>query len=382
MKDSYPLSTSFVRGYLSLWKVRLCTISHLLHVDFMQMPRPEGLPECPICSLQPTQNYSMPFMADERQLRSFFHEIITVLLLIHYFQWYYTRTMLAMLKAEYLAYDADLDPQLVEGLGTSRLYAYLVAENVFPRPESPITSIKIEELALAEQAVPTAQTPMGPTRYCGACGLNVLTHPSTTQVLEPSGFACAISRTLQRPICDIALWTMLRPVREHIRQVNLAPGAITTQGVRAPIRGASYLVECASPQMVIAFHALTRSWGLKAFEYSSKRRNPAALADRSRALGSRFPLDALGVDASHVDRTLAPHALLVLVAKVFIRRLIAEVLRARDEMLGELTHAPGPSVLTSTHISRALMDGRNSEGWLPLMTVARPGFVRTGSTQG
>ncbi|KDN51819.1 hypothetical protein RSAG8_00368, partial [Rhizoctonia solani AG-8 WAC10335] len=164
----------------------------------------------------------------------------------------YTRAMLDMLKAEYAAYDADLEPNLVESLTTARLYAYLLAEKTFPRPKLRGASVKVEDTTPVpdEQAQFTSEG----ARYCGACGLDISRHPPTNWTLGPSKFACIASRSSQRPTCDIGLWTTLRPSREHIRQVNLAPGAITTLGIRASLRGASQLVDCASPQMTLAFY--------------------------------------------------------------------------------------------------------------------------------
>ncbi|KAJ1309926.1 hypothetical protein OPQ81_006685 [Rhizoctonia solani] len=263
----------------------------------------------------------------------------------------YTRAMLDMLKVEYATYDADLEPNLVESLNTARLYAYLLAEKVFPRPKIHVTDIKVEEMSpVPDEKVPS--TSEG-AQYCGTCGLDISRHPPTSWMLAPSKFACIASRSSQRPTCDIGLWTTLRPLREHVQRVNLAPGAITTLGVRTSLRGASQLVDCASPQMTLAFHKLTRLWRLKTFEYAAKRHNT------SNQIEAKFPLEILGVDASHVDRTLAPHALLTLIAQIFIKRLTKEALRARSEILGEMALAPGKSILTSTHISRALMDGRN-----------------------
>ncbi|KAH7340725.1 hypothetical protein B0J17DRAFT_715912 [Rhizoctonia solani] len=283
----------------------------------------------------------------------------------------YTRAMLGMLKTEYTSFDADLDPNLVESLTTARLYAHLLSEKVFPRPELYIASIKVEEATpVPEEPAPSTSER---TQYCGACGLDISRHPSTSWTLGPSKFACIASRPRGRPTCDIGLWTTLRPSRDLVQRVNLAPGAITTLGVRESLRGASQLVDCVSPQMTMAFHALTRSWGLKTFAYAAKRHNT------NNQLEAKLPLELLGVDASHVDRTLAPHALLTLIAEIFIKRLTKEALRARSEMLGELARVPGKSTLTSTHVSRALMDGRNSEGWLPLIAVARIGAVHSDS---
>lgn len=290
--------------------------------------------------------------------------------------------MLDMLRAEYSAYDADLDPKLVEELGPSRLYAYLVAESIFPRPELDVSSAIVEEIPADERPKAPTEALVGPARYCGSCGLDVLRHPQTSRALEHSGFACLGPSSPQRPTCDIGLWTSLRPVRERIQCVNLTPGAITTLGTRASLRGASQLVECAHPQMTLAFHALTQSWGLKTFEYSAKRRNPANSSSLARVMETKLPLELLGVDASHVDRTLTPHALLALTAEVFIKRLAREAVRARTEMLREASQMAGPSVLTAAHVSRALMDGRNGEGWLPLMAVARIGIHHVDSILG
>ncbi|CAE7217463.1 unnamed protein product, partial [Rhizoctonia solani] len=134
----------------------------------------------------------------------------------------YTRTMIGMLKAEYTTYDADLDPDLMESLTTARLYAHLLAEKTFPRHKIHVASIKVEDTTPIpdEQAQPT---PKG-AQYCGVCGLDISRHPPTSRALGPSKFACIASRSSQRPTCDIGLWTTLRPSREHVRCVNLAPG--------------------------------------------------------------------------------------------------------------------------------------------------------------
>ncbi|CAE6520990.1 unnamed protein product [Rhizoctonia solani] len=283
----------------------------------------------------------------------------------------YTRAMLRMLKADYTAYDADLEPILVDSLTVARLYAHLLAENIFPRPKLHVACVKVEENTPVpdEQVQSTSEA----ARYCGACGLDISRHPPTSRTLGPSKFACIASGSSQRPICDIGLWTTLRPLRENVQRVNLAPGAITTSGVRASLRGASQLVDCASPQITLAFHALTQFWGLRTFEYAAKRHNTNHHPE------AKLPLEILGVDESHVDRTLAPHALLTLIAHIFVKRVTKEALRARSEMLGELSRVPGKSVLTSTHVSRALMDGRNNDGWLPLMAVARIGAIHSDS---
>ncbi|KAL5635707.1 hypothetical protein ACGC1H_004500 [Rhizoctonia solani] len=281
----------------------------------------------------------------------------------------YTRAMIDMLKAEYTAYDADLEPDIVETLTTARLYAHLLAEQTFPRPKIPVASVKVEETTPVpdEQVQSTSEG----FQYCGVCGLDISRHPPTGRTLGPSKFACIASRSSQRPTCDMGLWTTLRPSREHVRRVNLTPGAITTLGIRASLRGTSQLVDCASPQMTLAFYAFTQFWKLKTFEYAAKRHNT------NNQLEVKLPLESLGIDAPHVDRTLAPHALLTLIAEIFIKRLTKEALRARTEMLGELARVPGKSILTSTHVSRALMDGRNSEGWLPLIAVARIGALHS-----
>ncbi|KAG9102197.1 hypothetical protein FRC06_002233 [Ceratobasidium sp. 370] len=290
-------------------------------------------------------------------------------------EWQYTRAMLKMLTAEYAAYDADLDPTLVESLSAAQLYAYLAAEKVFPRPEPPKNMIKLEEEAETVPPAAIANLAHGSPRYCGVCGLNVSSHPPTPYPADTSGFACPPSSSSHRPICDIGLWTTLRPIRNTIQRINPIYGLITTQGARESLRGASQLVECASPQMTLAFHVLTKLWGLKTFGYSAKRRNPATTLDSLQVAETRFPLELLGIDTSHVDRTLAPHALLALVAEIFIKRLVREALRARAETLGGLAGGTGPTLLTAVHVSRALMDGRGSEGWLPLMAVARVGVA-------
>ncbi|KAF8610553.1 hypothetical protein BDV93DRAFT_550361 [Ceratobasidium sp. AG-I] len=288
-------------------------------------------------------------------------------------EWQYTRTMLNILKTEYSSYDADLDQRLVDDFSAPQLYAYLVAEKVFPRPDLYIPEIKLEEHAESEVSAPLVKVLSDPARYCGSCGLDVLHHPPTPQLLDHSGFVCVALRSSQRPVCDIGLWTTLRPARDDIQHVNSLHGATTTQGTRAPLRGTSQLIERAVPQLTLAFHALTTSWALRTFDYSARRRNPAIIPSSSRPSGTRFSLELLGVDASHVDRTLAPHALLALVAEVFIKRLTRDALKAQAEMVGE----PGPSVLTATHVSRALMSGRGAEGWLPLMAVAQIGMIQT-----
>ncbi|KAG8775735.1 hypothetical protein FRC12_001295 [Ceratobasidium sp. 428] len=285
-------------------------------------------------------------------------------------EWQYARTMLKVLIAEYTTYDADLDPKLVECLSVAQLHAYLTGEGVFPRPDPEVLMIKLEEETELIPLAPVADSSQWPPKYCGVCGLNISSHPQTPHPLDGFGFACSPLGSCQRPICDVGLWTALRPNRAtHL--ANPIYGLITTQGSREPLRGASQLVECASPQMTLAFHALTTLWGLKTFDYSAKRRNPTNL----RVAETRFPLELLGIDAPHVDRTLSPHALLALVAEIFIKRLVREGLRARTEMLAGLPGVTGPTLLTSAHISRALMDGRGPEGWLPLMTVARVGMV-------
>ncbi|KAG8688833.1 hypothetical protein FRC09_012705 [Ceratobasidium sp. 395] len=285
-------------------------------------------------------------------------------------EWQYARTMLKLLVAEYTAYDADLDPKLIECLSVAQLHAYLTGEEVFPRSDPEVLMIKLEEETEIIPPAPVADPSQWPPKYCGVCGLNILSHPQTPHSLDGFGFACSPLGSCQRPICDVGLWTALRPNRTtHL--ANPIYGLITTQGAREPLRGASQLVECASPQMTLAFHALTTLWGLKTFDYSAKRRNPADL----RVAETRFPLELLGIDAPHVDRTLSPHALLALVAEIFIKRLVWEGLRARTEMLAGLPGVIGPTLLTSAHISRALMDGRGPEGWLPLMAVARVGMV-------
>ncbi|KAG8716455.1 hypothetical protein FRC11_008604 [Ceratobasidium sp. 423] len=283
----------------------------------------------------------------------------------------YARAMLRMLKTEYTAYDADLEPNLAESLTTARLYAHLLAENAFPRPKLHVACVKVEETAPVpdEQAQSTSEA----AQYCGACGLDISRHPPTSWTLGPSKFACIASGSSRRPTCDIGLWTTLRPLCENVRRVNLAPGAITTLGIRASLRGASQLVDCAPPQITLAFHALTRFWKLRTFEYAARRHNT------NHHLEAKLPLEFLGVDESHVDRTLAPHALLTLIAQIFIKRVTKEALRARSEMLGELSRAPGKSILTPTHVSRALTDGRNSDGWIPLMAVARIGAIHSDS---
>ncbi|EUC62094.1 hypothetical protein RSOL_413050 [Rhizoctonia solani AG-3 Rhs1AP] len=281
----------------------------------------------------------------------------------------YTRAMIDMLKTEYTTYDADLEPDLVETLTTTRLYAHLLAEQTFPRPKIPVASVKVEDTT----PVPDEQvqfTSEG-AQYCAVCGLDISRHPPTSRTLGPSKFACIASRSYQRPTCDVGLWTTLRPSREHVQRVNLTPGAITTLGTRAPLRGASQLVDCASPRMTLAFYAFTHFWKLKTFEYAARRHNT------NSQIEVKLPLESLGIDASHVDRTLAPHALLALIAEIFIKRLTKEASRARSEMLGELARVPGKSILTSTHVSRALMDGRNSEGWLPLIAIARIGALHS-----
>ncbi|KAF8710864.1 malate dehydrogenase, partial [Rhizoctonia solani] len=281
----------------------------------------------------------------------------------------YTRALLSMLKTEYSNYDADLEPGLVESLTTTQLYAHLLTEKSFPRPELSVARIKMEEASPVPDEL-VLSIPEG-IQYCGVCGLDISRHPPTSRILGPSKFACIASGSFQRPTCDIGLWTTLRPLREIIQRVNLAPGAITTLGSRASLRGASQLVDCAPPHMTLAFHALTRYWRLKTFEYASKRHN----ANPSSEI--KLPLELLGVDESHVDRTLAPHALLTLIAQIFIKRTAKEALRARSEMLGGLSQVPEKSILTTTHVSRALMDGRNSAGWLPLMAVARIGIIHS-----
>lgn len=316
----------------------------------------------------------MLYMVDERLSRLLFRPALIGLYANLDLQWQYTRSMLAILKTEYSSYDADLDQKLVESLSVLQLYAYLVTEKVFPRPELRLLEIKREENNEVEVPILLPEAPSGPARYCGSCGLDVLRHPSTPQLLDPCGFVCVDLRSSQRPICDIGLWTTLRPARDSIQYVNALHGAITTQGTRAPLRGTSQLIERAAPQLTLAFHVLTTSWALKTFDYSARRRNPAIVPGSSRPSETKFPLELLGVDASHVDRTLAPHALLALVAEVFIKRLARDALRARAEMVEEL---PGPSVLTATHVSRALMSGRGPEGWMPLMATARIGVVHT-----
>ncbi|GAB1517606.1 hypothetical protein RhiTH_000655 [Rhizoctonia solani] len=281
----------------------------------------------------------------------------------------YTRALLSMLKTEYSSYDADMEPGLVESLTTTQLYAHLLTEKSFPRPELSVARIKMEEASPVPDEL-VLSIPEG-IQYCGVCGLDISRHPPTSRILGPSKFACIASGSFQRPTCDIGLWTTLRPLREIIQRVNLAPGAITTLGSRASLRGASQLVDCAPPHMTLAFHALTRYWRLKTFEYASKRHN----ANPSSEI--KLPLELLGVDESHVDRTLAPHALLTLIAQIFIKRTAKEALRARSEMLGGLSQVPEKSILTTTHVSRALMDGRNSAGWLPLMAVARIGIIHS-----
>ncbi|KAG8699625.1 hypothetical protein FRC08_005183 [Ceratobasidium sp. 394] len=289
-------------------------------------------------------------------------------------EWQYARTLFNMLTTEYASYDADLDPMLVESLGVAQLYAYLVAEKVFPRPE-PQAPMKLDEEAATVPSAPVVNRAHDPPRYCGVCGLNILSHPLTLYPVDTSGFACPPSDSSRRPICDVGLWTTSRPIRSSIQRINPIYGLITTQGVRESLRGASQLVECASPQMTLAFHALTKLWGLKTFGYSAKRRNPATTLDGLHVAETRFPLELLGIDTSHVDRTLAPHALLALVAEIFMKRLVREALRARAETLGGLAGGIGPALLTTAHISRALMDGRGHEGWLPLMAVARVGLA-------
>ncbi|QRV86538.1 malate dehydrogenase [Ceratobasidium sp. AG-Ba] len=292
-------------------------------------------------------------------------------------EWQYARTMHKMLTTDYTLYDADLDPELVECLSVAHIHAHLTLENVFPRPDPRVPIVNAEkEVEDSPQALVANNDPP-PFSYCGVCGLNVSTHPPTAYLLDIPGFVCSLSKSSSRPICDIGLWTSLRPVRSAIERVNPIHGLITTLGSREPLRGASHLVECAPPQMTLSLHALTAFWRLKTFGYSAKRRNVAADVDSSSVSKTPFPLELLGIDASHVDRTLAPHALLALVAEIFIKRLVREAVRGRFEMLGELARHPGPAVLTTTHISRALMDGRGTEGWLPLMAVARIGMLHT-----
>jgi hypothetical protein len=283
--------------------------------------------------------------------------------------------MLKLLAAEYATYDADLDQKLVENLSAGQLHAYLVAEKAFPRPEIHVPVIEEDSEAMAPTPITGAAS--GLSWYCGVCGLNVLFHPPTLHPLDIPGFACLPISTSQRPGCDVGLWTTLRPSRDTIQHINPIRGLITTLGTRASLRGASQLVECASPHMTIALHALTTFWGLKTFDYSARRRKPAATLDSPHVIETQFPLALLGVDASHVDRTLAPHALLALVSEIFIKRLVREALRARVEMLRAPAGMIGPTVLTTAHISRALMGGRGAEGWLPLMAVARIGILHT-----
>ncbi|KAG9091674.1 hypothetical protein FRC07_011808, partial [Ceratobasidium sp. 392] len=277
-------------------------------------------------------------------------------------EWQYARTMLKVLAAEYASYDADLDPKLVKDLSAAQLHAFLAIEGVFPRPELRVPMSNLEEAFESMPLSPLANPTPGRPRYCGVCGLNVLSHPPTPCSVDSSGFACLSVSSPHRPICDVGLWTTLRPTRDVIQRINPIHGLITTQGIRESLRGTSQLVECASPQMTLALHALTTFWGLKTFDYSAKRRNPAIIADNLRVTETRFPLELLGIDASHVDRTLAPHALLALVSENFIKRLVRDALRARAELLGGLAGVSGPTLLTTAHISRALMDGRGSEG--------------------